>query len=178
MNTFQNAIQIYAETLCKLSVVAQSAANNIRQFIDKHDCKQLAPLYGLCSVLEELMPYLYERTGDYCARATRIEYVLKKYPVELNVESNRYCLDRMTEEDNADAASVEYEADPLFSETTEIMAALKSFSDRVEVLNSFERKLYSELDMLTTKERNASGVNQLLEILMQPFFIESLMQPA
>lgn len=36
MNAYQNAIQIYTETLRNISVVAKSAANNIRQFIDKH----------------------------------------------------------------------------------------------------------------------------------------------
>lgn len=41
MNTFQNAIQIHAETLCDLSVVAKSTTINIRQFIEKHDYEQL-----------------------------------------------------------------------------------------------------------------------------------------
>lgn len=170
MNTYQNAIQIYTETLRNISVVAKSAANNIRQFIDKHDCEQLAPLFDLCSVLEELLPYLHKRTGEYCTRATRIEYVHKTYHVDLNVEFDRYCLDCMTEEDNADASTVERKADPFFFEITEIMASLKCFSDRVEALDSFERKLYPKLAMLSAEERNASGANQLLEILTQPFF--------
>lgn len=118
-------LQIYTETLHNISVVAKSAANNIRQFIDKHDCEQLAPLFDLCSVLEELLPYLHKRTGEYCTRATRIEYVHKTYHVDLNVEFDRYCLDYMTEEDNADASNVERKADPFFFEITEIMASLK-----------------------------------------------------